>query len=140
MESSDVSQQVAEILPLSIHDVSKVFASCESKMVQRGLGNGSLMLALPLPGFSGLIGKKTLDENGAQMPRLGRELAGAAKLAGVAGIFHSDELPGGIDSEFVDGVRSELSGVDAFVLLLGTKVASGVSIGKRSRTCSQSIR
>ena len=122
VESSDVSQQVAEILPLSIHDVSKVFASCESKMVQRGLGNGSLMLALPLPGFSGLIGKKTLDENGAQMPRLGRELAGAAKLAGVAGIFHSDELPAyGIDSEFVDGVRSELSGVDAFVLCLAPK-------------------
>jgi glutamyl-tRNA(Gln) amidotransferase subunit E len=60
-----------------------------------------------------------LDEDGAQMPRLGRELAGAAKLAGVAGIFHSDELPAyGIDQEFVDATRAELNGVDTFVLCL----------------------
>ena len=30
------------------------------------------MLALPLPGFNGLIGTKNLDSDGAQMPRLGR--------------------------------------------------------------------
>jgi len=77
------------------------------------------MLALPLPGFSGLIGTKTLDEDGSQMPRLGRELAGAAKLAGVAGIFHSDELPAyGIDQEFVDATRAQLAGADTFVLCL----------------------
>jgi glutamyl-tRNA(Gln) amidotransferase subunit E len=100
-------------------DVSESFANCQSKMVQNGLGAGSKMLALPLPGFAELIGTKTLDEDGAQMPRLGRELAGAAKLAGVAGIFHSDELPAyGIDQEFVDATRAELNGVDAFVLCL----------------------
>jgi glutamyl-tRNA(Gln) amidotransferase subunit E len=107
------------ILPLKLVDVSESFANCESKMVKDGLRKGSKMLALPLPGFAGLIGTKTLDEDGAQMPRLGRELAGAAKLAGVAGIFHSDELPAyGIDQEFVDATRAELNGVDAFVLCL----------------------
>ena len=75
-----------------------------------------------MPGFSGLIGKKEFDEDGAQMPRLGRELAGAAKLAGVAGIFHSDELPAyGIEQSHVDIVRSKLSDVDAFVLCLAPK-------------------
>jgi len=116
---SSPSVDVESILPLKLVDVSESFANCQSKMVQNGLGAGSKMLALPLPGFAGLIGTKTLDEDGAQMPRLGRELAGAAKLAGVAGIFHSDELPAyGIDQEFVDATRAELNGVDAFVLCL----------------------
>ncbi|HIF46021.1 MAG TPA: Glu-tRNA(Gln) amidotransferase subunit GatE [Candidatus Poseidoniales archaeon] len=116
---SSPSVDVESILPLKLVDVSESFANCQSKMVQNGLGAGSKMLALPLPGFAELIGTKTLDEDGAQMPRLGRELAGAAKLAGVAGIFHSDELPAyGIDQEFVDATRAELNGVDAFVLCL----------------------
>jgi glutamyl-tRNA(Gln) amidotransferase subunit E len=80
------------------------------------------MLALPLPGFEGLIGVKEFDADGAQMPRLGRELAGAAKLAGVAGVFHSDELPAyGIDQNCVDSTREQLDGVDAFVLCLAPK-------------------
>ena len=46
--------------------------------------------------------------DGAQMPRLGRELAGAAKLAGV-GVYHSDELPAyGIEQEFVDATREAI--------------------------------
>ncbi|MFL2978831.1 MAG: hypothetical protein ACJZ59_07255 [Candidatus Thalassarchaeaceae archaeon] len=50
------------------------------------------------------------------MPRLGRELAGAAKLAGVAGIFHSDELPAyGIEQEHVNRVRENLSLSDALM-------------------------
>ena len=52
--------------------------------MKQGLAENSEMLALPLQGFSGLIGTKEFDADGAQMPRLGRELAGAAKLAGVA--------------------------------------------------------
>jgi len=56
------------------------------------------------------------------MPRLGRELAGAAKLAGVAGVYHSDELPAyGIDQQFVDLTKESLSGVDAFVLCLAPR-------------------
>tara|TARA_B110000881_G_C18496829_1_gene474690 strand:+ start:129 stop:1124 length:996 start_codon:yes stop_codon:yes gene_type:complete len=88
-------------------------------MVVDGLSADKVMLALPLPGFAGHIGCKELDNDGAQMPRLGRELAGAAKTAGVAGIFHSDELPAyGITQAEVDVVRSTLKGVDAFVLCL----------------------
>ena len=80
------------------------------------------MLALPLPGFDGLIGVKEFDADGAQMPRLGRELAGAAKLAGVAGVYHSDELPAyGIEQEFVEATRKSLDGADAFVLCLAPR-------------------
>ena len=67
----------------------------------------------------GRLGSKSLDESGAQLPRLGRELAGAAKLAGVKGIFHADELPAyGITQHEVDEVRTALTlaSDDAFVL------------------------
>ena len=118
-ESPSVQEEVADILQLNLIDVSSQFAGCESKRVKEGLSNNSVMLALPLPGFSGLIGTKEFDSDGAQLPRLGRELAGAAKLAGVAGVYHSDELPAyGIEQEFVDATRDELDGVDAFVLCL----------------------
>ena len=59
------------------------------------------------------------DESGAQLPRLGRELAGAAKLAGVKGIFHADELPSyGITEAEVQAVRKHLNlgQTDGFVL------------------------
>jgi glutamyl-tRNA(Gln) amidotransferase subunit E len=90
-------------------------------MVQTGLKLGSTMLALPLPGLAGKFGEKSSDKEGAQMPRLGRELAGAAKLAGVKGVFHSDELPAyGIETEHVEAVRIQLSLElsDGFILCL----------------------
>ena len=122
VESPNVQSEVSEILQLNLVDVSEAFSSCDSKMVRGGLESNSIMLALPLPGFNGLIGTKEFDADGAQLPRLGRELAGAAKLAGVAGIFHSDELPAyGIEQNFVDATREKLGGVDAFVLCLAPK-------------------
>ena len=117
----EVAGKVAMALPLELTDVSTQFADCESKMVKTGLAKNSVMLALPLPGLAGLIGTKQLDDEGSQLPRLGRELAGAAKLAGVKGVFHSDELPAyGIEQEHVDLVREQLSlqDNDGFVLCL----------------------
>ena len=122
VDTPSVKVEVSEILKLELVDVSSSFATCQAKRVKQGLDSGSVMLALPLPGFEGLIGVKELDSEGAQMPRLGRELAGAAKLAGVAGVYHSDELPAyGIDQQFVDLTKESLSGVDAFVLCLAPR-------------------
>ncbi len=121
-ESASVDEQVSSLLPMELHNVSQAFSECESKMVKQGLDSDSIMLALPLPGFSGYFGIKEFDEDGAQLPRLGRELAGAAKLAGVAGVFHSDELPAyGIEQPQVDAVRDSLNGSDAFVLCLAPR-------------------
>ena len=120
----NVAQEVNKKLPLNINDVSDLFSSCESKMVTSSLDSGSVMLALLLPGLAGKIGTKVLDSQGSQMPRLGRELAGAAKLAGVKGIFHSDELPAyGITQDYVDAVRENLSlnVQDAFLLCCAPK-------------------
>ena len=111
-------------IPLLIHDLSHLFLDSESSLISSSLENGSSVLGVILPGFSGLLGKKTSDVGGPQLPRLGRELASAAKLAGVAGIFQSDELPAyGISESEVDSVRSELtlSGSDAFALCIAPR-------------------
>ena len=118
---SQVAEAVAQLLPLNLQDVTNCFAQCTSKMVVDGLSKGSIMLALPLANLAGKIGTKQMDKGGAQLPRLGRELAGAAKQAGVKGVFHSDELPAyGVESGEVDKVRSELDlqQSDAFILCL----------------------
>ncbi len=123
VDDSEIERQVAEAvkthLPLTLQDVSGVFSSTDSGMVADGLANGAVVLALPLKGLLGRLGSKSMDEEGAQLPRLGRELAGAAKLAGVKGIFHADELPAyGITSEEVAGLREamNLAEDDAYVL------------------------
>tara|TARA_Y100000768_G_scaffold203915_1_gene153488 strand:- start:691 stop:2724 length:2034 start_codon:yes stop_codon:yes gene_type:complete len=104
-------------IPMQFHDISESLLSCESSMVNNALSEGFTPLAVRLPGFKGKLGTKSLDQDGAQLPRLGRELASAAKLAGVAGIFHSDELPSyGISEDDVITIRTslELSESDAF--------------------------
>ena len=121
---ASVRDKVAQALPLQLTDVTEFFTDCESKMVVNGLQKSYTMLALPLPGLAGKIGTKQLDSEGSQLPRLGRELAGAAKLAGVKGVFHSDELPAyGIEISNVESVRKalKLTDDDGFVLCLAPK-------------------
>ena len=104
-------------LPMEIHDISGPLSACESKIVREAVSNGSSTLAIKLPGFSGKLGFKQSDSEGSQLPRLGRELASAAKLAGVAGIFHSDELPAyGISENDVNAIKAflKISDDDAF--------------------------
>lgn len=115
----DVAKVVAELLPCELCDITENFSNCESKMVAESLADGARVLAVKLPNFASRIGSKQLDNEGAQLPRLGRELASAAKLAGVKGIFHSDELPAyGIEQAEVDAARAalELNDSDGFVL------------------------
>ena len=101
------------------YDITDIFQSTNSSLIQSLLDNDSKVLAVILPGFANKLGKKILDNNESQFPRLGRELASAAKSAGVEGIFHSDELPSyGISEEEIKNIRERLSmkPIDAFVL------------------------
>ena len=110
-----VAEKVSQLMPLNLHDVTSKFDQCESKMVRQSIESGAVVLGLSLPGLAGLLGSKQLDGEGAQLPRLGRELASAAKLAGVKGIFHSDELPAyGIGQKETDACQAILG--DCFVL------------------------
>jgi len=106
-------------IPLEINDLTEALSECESEMVRKSVDAGASVLGVALPGLSGKLGTKQLDQDGAQLPRLGRELASAARLAGVAGVFHSDELPNyGISESDVSTVRTTLSleEKDAFAL------------------------
>ena len=116
---SRVALSAQSKIPLEIHDVSDSLSGCDSKRVTESIQNGDSALCISLPGFSGKLGSKEEDSEGSQLPRLGRELASAAKLAGVAGIFHSDELPAyGIGQEEIEGIRESLalSDSDAFAI------------------------
>jgi glutamyl-tRNA(Gln) amidotransferase subunit E len=99
----------------AITDVTAAFTGTAAKSVKDSVAKGGKVLALPLPGFSGLL--KGAAKDG---PRLGRELADHAKVAaGVKGIFHSDELPAyGITEPEVAAVRKALGcgEHDAFAL------------------------
>ncbi len=95
-------------------DVTDVFESCESKVIQGALSSKGRVIAVRLPGFAGVMNG---DEGKL---RLGSEMAGRARTRGVKGIFHSDELPNyGIEQSFVDALRERLGmtgSTDAFVI------------------------
>ena len=92
-----------------VGNVTAVFRETESKVIRTALKEGGVVLGWALPGFAGLLKGK-----------LGPELAAHARIAGVSGIFHSDELPGyGITPSELDAVRSGLGlgASDACVLV-----------------------
>jgi glutamyl-tRNA(Gln) amidotransferase subunit E len=98
---------------VEVKDHTNLFAACPSKVISGAIKKGGKVLGAPLPGFSGVM--RSPD---AKL-RLGAEMAQYARTKGVAGIFHSDELPNyGIDQGYVDQVRviMNLGPNDAFVL------------------------
>ena len=132
---ASVAEKVAEQMPFQLHDTTSAFENCESQMVAESLSAGAVVLGLSLSGFAGKLGSKTLDEEGAQLPRLGRELASAAKLAGVKGIFHSDELPAYGITESETAACASILG-DCFVLCVAPKWQAELALeGVHSRAC-----
>lgn len=95
-------------------DVTEVFKDCPSKIISSALKSKGVVLAVKLPGFAGV-----LNGDSGKL-RLGSELAQRARVHGVKGIFHSDELPNyGIEQVYVDALRSFLAITndnDAFVI------------------------
>ena len=92
-------------------DVTAAFRETQSKVVATAIAKGGVVMGWVLPGFEGLLKGK-----------LGPEFAAHARIAGFAGIFHSDELPGyGITPAEVEAVRKALGAKadDAFVLVAG---------------------
>jgi glutamyl-tRNA(Gln) amidotransferase subunit E len=96
-------------------DVSELLRDAGPGPVASALGKGGVVLAVSLPGFQGLLGNP--NQSG---PRFGRELADYARVTGVRGILHSDELPAeGVHSAHVEVLRQRLAAGpgDAFVLV-----------------------
>jgi glutamyl-tRNA(Gln) amidotransferase subunit E len=115
-------------------DVSDIFSSTRSKVMQNGLKGGGKALALLLKGYGGLMGERTVMarlQGGSlenvrkgvdDVRRLGPELAYHVRVrTGLKGLFHSDELPDyGISPEEVASVRDRFGAdphLDGFVIV-----------------------
>ena len=98
-----------------IRDLSPMFRQTKCKVIKAALDEGGRVFAVSLPKFKGLLGP---TDKGVK--RLGPEMAAHARVSGVKGLFHSDELPGyGVTVAEVEDVNSAL-GVEsdgAFVLI-----------------------
>jgi glutamyl-tRNA(Gln) amidotransferase subunit E len=100
----------------TVYDVTDIFADTQSKVLKKGLKQGRA-LASVLKRFSGLVGKEIQPER-----RFGSELADIAKLFGLGGIFHTDELPAyGISIEEVARLRDKVNADenDCIILIVG---------------------
>ena len=127
-----IREEAHRIIPGRVEDISQIFEQVESEMISSALSTGSSVMALALPGLTGYLGTKERDANDAQLPRLGRELSGAAKRAGVRGIIHSDELPAyGLRIDDVNKIRSQLSlkDSDAFAICIAASWQAELALG-----------
>ncbi|MCF7798372.1 Glu-tRNA(Gln) amidotransferase subunit GatE [Candidatus Woesearchaeota archaeon] len=103
-----------------IIDVTSLFTSSTSKVITTALAKDTgVVLALPLYSFGGLTKLETQPGR-----RYGSELSDYAKVMGVAGLFHADELPNyGITQAEKDNVFAELkldATKDNFLLIADT--------------------
>jgi len=108
--TKDIIQQEFVVL-------NNVFQHTKARVLKDAITKQGVVLGTKLPRFAGLLRK----ELGTPGLRFGTELAGhAIFIAGVGGIFHSDELPayGIVDSEITQ-VKQKLKVAqeDAFVIV-----------------------
>jgi len=120
-----------------IKDLSGLLRSTKCKVLKSALEGGGKILAVRLPKFAGTIGP-TPDG----VKRLGPEMAAHARVAGVKGLFHSDELPGyGIVLSEVEDIRSELSAEpeDGFILVADEQDRARAAIARAVERANAAI-
>jgi len=97
-------------------DVTDVFKNTKSKVIKRA----KCVKAILLKGFAGLVGRDIQPGR-----RLGTEFADIAKMFGLGGIFHTDELPAyGISEQEVEMLRNAVGAEenDAVVMAAGDAI------------------
>ncbi len=98
-----------------VKDLTPLLRGTACRVLKSAMDSGGKVLAAKLPKFAGTLGR---TEQGVK--RLGAEMAAHARVSGVKGLFHSDELPGyGVTRAEVEDIAAHL-GVgpeDAFVLV-----------------------
>ncbi len=119
-------------------DITHVFEQTDSRAIQSALKRREGVYALRVRGFVGVFGTEV-----APGLRFGAEVADyARRLAGVGGIFHSDELPAyGIKQKEVDEVHKTVgcSQRDAFVIVVGRQEAAKRALAVVSRRCNDAL-
>ena len=119
-----LKERNAEVVD-EIVDITELLKDTKSKVIKKALNknnrNGRIKAVL-LKGFGGLVGKEIQPNR-----RLGTELSDRAKvIAGVGGLFHTDELPNyGITQEEVnklkeyvgEKLKTDITEKDAIILV-----------------------
>ena len=124
----ELKKRGAERVEKKFINVTGIFSETGSKVINKSIQAGGVVLALKLPKFGGLIGKELQPNR-----RFGTELADYAKVYGkVGGIFHTDELPAyGISANEVEGLKKAVNASqdDAVVLVadVGEKAEGALS-------------
>ncbi len=86
-----------------IFDVTDIFSDTKSKILRKSLKKGKI-LAILLRGFAGFVGEEIIPGR-----RLGTEFADIARMFGLGGVFHTDELPAyGITETEIKMLREKL--------------------------------
>ncbi|WP_440765076.1 Glu-tRNA(Gln) amidotransferase subunit GatE [Natronorubrum sp. DTA7] len=105
-------------------DVTAVFDGTDSGVIGGALGSGGSVMAVPLYGFDGIVGREVAPDR-----RLGTEFSDYAKRHGAGGIFHTDELPAyGVTEDEVADLRAAVGAEseDAVAIVAAdTDVAEG---------------
>ncbi|OYR54252.1 Glu-tRNA(Gln) amidotransferase subunit GatE [Halorubrum halodurans] len=97
-----------------VSDVTDVLAETDSGVIRGALDSGGKVMAVPLFGFDGLVGREIQPDR-----RLGTELSDHAKRHGAGGIFHTDELPAyGVTEAEVDALREAVGADDGDAVAL----------------------
>ncbi len=102
-----------------IKNVSDIFKSCKSKIIQKSLSEGSSIKAMKIKGFAGMFGWEPYPGI-----RLGKQLGELVRFFGLGGLFHSDELPNyGIEEPEIQQIRNMLNtgSNDAFIIVAGNE-------------------
>lgn len=135
---NELERRGTKEIPAIKVDVTPIFKNTKSKVVIRGISKCERVIAVRLPGFDDLMAQ---DDEGTK--RLGKEFAMHAKVAGVGGIFHSDELPGyGIEEDEVLKVREAVHAGkhDGFVLVVASEKLANDALDRIIERARQALR
>ncbi len=102
-----------------VKDVSDIFKSCKSKIIQKSLSEESSIKAMRIRGFAGMFGWEPYPGI-----RLGKQLGELVRFFGLGGLFHSDELPNyGIEETEIQQIRNtlDIESNDAFIIVAGNE-------------------
>ncbi|MGI0094041.1 MAG: Glu-tRNA(Gln) amidotransferase subunit GatE [Nitrosotalea sp.] len=102
-----------------VKDVSSIFKSCKSKIIQKSLSEGSSIKAMRIKGHAGMFGWEPYPGI-----RLGKQLGELVRFFGLGGLFHSDELPNyGIEELEIQEIRNtlDIKSDDAFIIVAGNE-------------------
>ncbi|MBN1175154.1 Glu-tRNA(Gln) amidotransferase subunit GatE [Candidatus Woesearchaeota archaeon] len=122
-------------------NVTDIFVTSQSKVIQGALSKKSgIVLALPLYKFKGIT--SLVIQTGR---RYGSELSDYAKMMGVKGLFHADELPNyGLTEEDKQSVYQKLNlnpDIDNFLLIADDEIlARRALIAAKERVSSFELK